>query len=189
MPRKPTDEADGLEPPSRGIAAIADSDPGTAASDAHEITLRPPQLEQADPTFWSVEARVVYLGNHPQKSVYLRGSVREMIDPRDPSGQRVLYLPSMEGATTYDFSALDTRGRPISERRTPRDGRPWTLCRHIGHLAWFLRHEGPDQAPEFLVRATPEVAEKIQRYTRSELEHERREIDRGRPVLVAMGLA
>lgn len=195
MPRKPTDEA--LEE-TRGPVALAEADeperqpepvPMGPLGDPEdqEVTLRPPRAERADPAAWAVEARVVYLGNHATKSIYLRGSVRQIADPDDP--RKFLYLPSTEGATAYDFAAIDINGRPIRERQTRREGKPWHLVRHIGHLAWFLRHEGQDDAPEFSVRATPDVALKIERFVRAELERERRDVDRGRPVLAAMGLA
>jgi hypothetical protein len=182
MPRKPSDKE--LAP--QGAVAVMDplereAEPvpmRTLEPEDQEITLRPPRQERSDPTMWAVEARVVYLGNHPSKNVYLRGSVREIADPSRPGGK--LYLPSTEGATSYDFAAVDTNGLPIRERQTRKEGKPWHVVRHIGHLAWFLRHEGADDAPEFSVRATPEVAHRIERFVRMELERERRDVDRGR---------
>lgn len=200
MPRKPTDEA--LE--AGGVATVevgrvpepepepVPMGPLEQAPDFEDqaVTIRPPRAHRADPTAWAVEARVVYLGNHPTKNVYLKGSVRAIADPADPlNKQRRLYVPSTEGATVYDFSTVDLNGAPIPERLTRREEKPWHIVRHIGHLAWFLRHEGQDNAPEFSVRAAPDVALKIEQFVRAELERERRDMDRGRPVLAAMGLA
>lgn len=153
-----------------------------------EVAVRPPRVEQRDPSYWAAEARVVYRGNLATKSQYLRGSVRKLVDPGDPEGQRVLWVPSNEGAATYDFASHDTLGRPILERRT-HDNRPFAIVRHIGHLAWFVNALGPDGSHEYEVRGTPDVVARIQDYVRLQRETERRQSDSGRSVLTDMGMA
>jgi len=151
------------------------------AEDFEESVERP--RPRAVPGSLHVEARVVYLGGHPKRTVYYPGTV-DMVD--DGEGNQVWH-PSDEGATSYDFPRVDSRGRIIREKLT-KDGKPYSLCRHITHLVRFLEEVDGDGMPQFEVRALPEVRLKIERYAAWLRKVEDMDQDRGRPLLAAMGL-
>lgn len=188
MPKRVRESLGDPEPAQDPMAQLV-GEPGDAVDleEAEEVLVQPRE-EAMSLESLSIEARIVYLGQVPHKSVYYGGTADPVPDPADPEGKRVLWRPSPEGATGYDFSRLDVHGRPILERLTKRDRRPWALCRHVGHCLRFLQERTEDGAPEFQVRAGPEVKAKIERYARMVMEAELRNQDHGRPVLAAMGL-
>lgn len=152
--------------------------------DDEEVIRRP--ARQAGLDSLEVEAKVVYLGGNTHKSVYFPGQV----DQNEDEDGRPVYTPKFnhETGTAYDFSRVDTKGRLIRDRLT-KDGRIFSICRHIGHLARFMEAVDEDGAPVFELRsASPAVRLKIERYLRLVAQNETRQVDRGRPVLAAMGL-
>jgi hypothetical protein len=151
--------------------------------EAQEETVARPQ-RRAIPGDLSIEARVVYLGGNRVKTVYFPGTVTEVERDEGTKG----WHPSEEGATSYDFSRVDSKGRTIKERMT-KDGRPFSICRNIAHCVKFLREQDEEGSAQFEIRAVPEVRLKIERYARLLREQEAKAQDRGAPVLAAMGLA
>lgn len=171
---------------SPGPAAPPESPPPDApepeAVPNQEIAAQLPQT-RFDPEFHSIEARVVYLGGNPNKSVYYPGTV--LLQEHPESGEPV-WMPNAEGGTDYDFRRYDARGRVIKARLT-QDGKVWGLCRHIGHLVRFMGDVDED-GPQFEVRAVPAVVQKIERFARLQLERQRRNTESGPTLLTQMGL-
>lgn len=150
-----------------------------------EMVVRAPEEVEADPRQFQVEARVVYLGGDKKKSVYLQGSVT--LEETEKEGETI-WVPSSDGATTYDFSRVDSHGRLVRERLT-KDGRPFSLCRHIGHLVKFLSLRDGDGGTAFEVRATASDYPKIERYARLLLEKRQSITETGPALLASMGMS
>ena len=150
-----------------------------------EVSLTRPSL-QASPVSLAIEAKVVYMGGHPKKSVYYQGVTFEV---QDDAGNNIC-VPAEDPATgtSYDFSRIDSRGRTIRERLTA-DGKVFSVCRHIGHLARFMAERDEDGASIFEIRCKAKDQSRIERFARQQLEARRRNTETGEPVLAAMGLA
>jgi hypothetical protein len=153
--------------------------------DALEMVVRAPEEVEADPKQFQVEARVVYLGGDKKKSVYIQGSVT--LEETETEGETI-WVPTSDGATTYDFSKTDSNGRLVRERLT-KDGRPFSLCRHIGHLVKFLSLRDGDGGQAFEVRAKPTDYPKIERYARLLLEKRQSMTETGPSLLASMGMS
>jgi hypothetical protein len=167
---------------------LTDSGHGPALAEpdefSHEVELRSRIDLEGDPAYYAVEARVIYLGLDKDATVYLRGS--QVLAASEATGKDV-YVHSDEGASNYDFQKVDNRNKPKLERLTA-DGRPWTICRDVYHLLYFMKAR-KDGHPLFKVMANPATAEKIARFARVQEEHARREVNVGPAVLRDMDRA
>lgn len=189
MRRKFTPETDDLEPEG-GVATLPDA--GPEGDEPEEIALPSPQETAADPRALSIRARIVYLGNHPTRSAYLVGNVRDLTLP---DGQ-VVHIPGFqkETAEIYVFARVDAQGHPLPPEDLmpagagPLAGRPYVWCHHIGHAVWFHRALGPDGGPEFRVLASAADGLKIRGFQVRQAERQARNQDHGAPVLAQMGL-
>lgn len=191
MPKRPT-RGDGAtaEPELVPTEPEAAATPPTALEVMEEEELALPSAGPVDPRETSVEARIVYLGGNPRKSVYLEGSTERMADPDDPENEAaMLHVPRGVGAESYVFERLDTRGRPVKDRLMadgPHRGKPWVICRHIGHIIRFIEERDADGGPAFAVLATRAVQAKIRRH-RERLDRRRRlDTESGEAVLADM---
>ena len=134
--------------------------------EAQEARLERPASAQINPEGLVAEARVVYLGAARRKTVVRPGGLQEMRRADDEP----FYIPApreYEGNLSYDFARFDSRGRPNLLRQT-KDGHPFAICRHIGHLAWFYQQvDGEDQGPVFELRAPAAVLQRVKTYIES----------------------
>ena len=160
-PARPAEEQAASTAPGPGFQGWAEAD---------EARLERPASARRNPEALIAEARVVYLGSARRKTVVLPGALITMQREDDTE----FFVPApreTEGNIAYDFSRLDTRGRPNTLRLTKTDKRPFAICRHIGHLAWFYNKVtgviGEDQSPEFDLRAPVATIERVKAYIES----------------------
>ena len=154
--------------------------PFTPAED--ELVLEP-VTKKFRPEFHSVQARVVYIGANVNMSVYMPGS----LDMRVDDDGNTLWVPSGEGATTYDFRRIDSKGRLIKERLTS-DKKVWCLCRNIAHLVEFLNRTDAEGSHVFEIRAEQKYYERIRQYARAAAARRSKTTEEGPALLEAMGL-
>lgn len=97
---------------------------------AHKMTrlrFRPEKL---------INARVLYIGTLPNKSVVYPGTVQ-----RD----RKRLVATASGLTQYDFSHYDVKGKPIPAPFWL-NGRRFAVVRHPGHIGRFMAERAEGQA-------------------------------------------
>lgn len=102
---------------------------------------RPTRLEQLESL--AMEAMVVYLGRNPHFSAVFEGcTATETRQKSEGPVERWMPAFDRESLEAYDFSD--------PTRRTPA-GDPYVVCRHIGHLAQFMRRLDADRQPLFKI--------------------------------------
>jgi hypothetical protein len=152
-PGKPA-KAKGPLPPAPTVAPPVRED--------QEITLRRQSRQERVDTFAEpIEARVVYLGTNPRKTV-VYPLVTDVV--QDEAGQDIHLTPpddpEQKTLETYVFERFDTRRRPIRERLTS-DGKVWVMCRNIRHLARFYEELDAEESPVFEIRAPQRIINRI----------------------------
>ena len=141
-----------------------------------ESRLERPATRQSNPEALAAEARVVYLGPIRRHTKVLPGALIEM----ERADGSLFFVPAGKEAAqnlAYDFARIDARGRPNKLRLTIEDKRPFAICRHIAHLAWFYEQvDGPDGSPLYELRGPGDLLAKVKAY----IEGRRRGIARDR---------
>ena len=141
--------------------------------------------QRRDPEALVAELRVVYLGNNSYKTEVRPGA---LIEHKRKDGT-TFSVPAPEespGNHTYHFARVDGQGQEIQERLT-QDNRPFSICKHIGHLAWFLNALDGERNQEYELRGPTPMIERVKAY--DEARRLRRAQNREAPVNVirAMG--
>lgn len=113
----------------------------------------PLEPKRYDDSMPLVEAKVVYTGSNPKRSVSLAGQLM-----REEIAGQVIETPVDTGNQCYDFARLDAVGKPITERLVTLEeggpeyvGRPWCIVRHPLHLVEFFKFKDRGGQREFVV--------------------------------------
>ena len=132
-----------------------------------------------------VTLRVIYLGGHPHKTVRLKGTidVQTIGDPDDPDRKHEIRRQVKEGYTVYDFSNVDSLGRPMRERVTA-EGRRYEECSHLGHLKAFYEFRDAEKAKQFELRGSAQAVAVVKKFIEQTRQH--RNADSGAAVLEEM---
>lgn len=137
-----------------------------------------------------IRVKAVYLGGNKHKTMRLKGHIiiETMLDDDDPGLKYEVKKQVMEGFTTYDFSIVNSSGRPDKALKASmtKDGRRFQEVEHLGHIVALFQTRGEDKQPMFEILGSKDAIRVVKEYM--DLTKRRVNPDSGAAVLQDMGL-